>query len=344
MINLYEDLNKKTQQLENQISTLSSQTDNLKKNSIFTNKKNFVNCSVVGSRKIYLTEFTFETNNDLCFQLNVLIKISAKQKISFSIIANDEIICKHSEEYSVGMHQINLSKDYIPLENKSVKLFLEITSIDDKFISLVSSNLHISGLNQEKPLYKYQSLSQDENYLVSYCYNGELFYTFTIKDTCNLSSEDFINFSSAKSYAFAVLNSKIYLFRVDLDNNLFYSQFPNKNETFILSDVNSVSTVALSSKIIISIVKEKKCYVCELDNENFSELKEITCTDKQIVNSYLYLNNFSNKIYLILTDSEKMNYILESINETTSTNELLNISYNINIQTYGESDEISTAQ
>ena len=334
-MNNYKSLINKTEKIEDGLSSLQELTENIKNNSFSTFERKFLDLSINPSRKILLTSLNLNENINLSFELNVHFKISAKQKISFKVFANDFLLCKNVDYFEVGKHEIVLTNNNFQLPKQNINLNLEITSEDGKYISLQSTTLFIWGLNQDKPTYQYQIFNVDNYVLLSYCYNNELFFLQTTKNSQNFNKSDFEFFANAVSYCFTKSSNDLFLFRVDLNGNLFFSKFPDKEELFLSENVQHVSSVYLVDKFIVAYISSKTCYTFEIENNCISSHKKIVSLNKPLINCKLHLNKSTNKVYLVLTDEKNSNYLLESENNIENFSDNLNVSYGIYVETNG---------
>ena len=160
-------------------------------------------------------------------------------------------------------------KSYLPLKSEKVELYLEIVAEDNSPITIIADTLLVWGLNNKSLNIEYQAIESNDSFLLSYINNNSIFYKTINKEIASLNSEDFIYYSSAISYSFCYFApiNKIFIFRVDMNGNLFYSDFNENYEHFLDSNVSFVSCTANDNCILVSYIKNKQCFTIEIDEE-----------------------------------------------------------------------------
>ncbi len=343
MINNYKNIIKKTEELEGDISNLIQNTEQIKQKPTSTFKKKFLNHPINSSQKIKLLNLKHEKNVNLALQLSTKIKISASQNISTSLYIDDELISKTTKIYAVGEHEILINKEFSPLVTKTSNVYMLIESLDGKFIYLIDTTLNIWGIATSNNNQSYNCINTGEKFLISHTNNGELYYKIIDKLSLTLNENDFKYYRKSKQSCFVTINEKIYLFYIDANNNLNFSQFFNKNSEILCKNVDFVSAVAFNDKILVAYISNYQCYTFELYNNIKSQPNIVLCVNKKLKQTHLHYNKFTNKVYLILTDILNQNFLLESVSDIFSTSEQLKCSYQININTYGGDNEISVS-
>ena len=132
----------------------------------------------------------------------------------------------------------------------------------------------------------------------------------------------------------AVRDDDVETFKVDSDGNLFYSNFELNNEIFIDSNVSHVSSAYGNNKLIFCAIKNGKCYVYEIDNENISSPEVLKNINILASKTCLKFNAFNKKFYIIVSDENENNFISESIVETEVSHPYINAKYTISYETY----------
>lgn len=339
MIDTIKTLLNRTSELEDKINKLSTnQNADANSNSFVCFSKGLINLSFLNSNQLLLAEFETKKNIPLYFQNQIELNIPTSQDIKISLIINDIAIFKSTRKLQAGYNQFTLMKSYIPIESEQVKLYLKITTENSSPITIISDTLFVWGLSEIFNDISYQSIDIGENFLLSYLNNNVIFYSIVPKSEISLNCEDFTYYGNALSHSF-VYNSnlnKIFLFRVDIDGNLFYTNFEENNENFIEQNVTQISTSYGNDKTVISIIKNGKCYIREMDNnENISNATQIENLNLNVTKSYIFFNQLNNKFYLILSDKNNSNYITESILENQVEHHYINANYSISYSTYG---------
>lgn len=338
MIDPIKTLINKTNELEDFISDFNnSNSETIYQNNFACFSKGLINLSFLNSNKMLIAKFETTQNKPLYFQNQVELNIPTSQTIKITLIINNIAIFRTTRKLEAGYNQFTIMKGYIPLISEQVEMYLQITSEEDSLLTIISNTLLVWGINNIKNNLDYQIIETNENYLLSYLNNNTLYYSYQPKDEIVLNAEDFLYHSIAKSYSFSYFKNEnnLYLFKVDIDGNLFYVNMNDNNENFIKSNISHVSTYSNSDIILISIVSNNKVYVAEFDtNENISEFKEIESNNFIIVKSYVYFNEFNNKFYIILTDTNNSNYLISNLDNITTESHYINANYSISYSTY----------
>lgn len=338
MIDKIKTLLNKTNELEDKINSLSNnQNNSYNTNNFVCFSKGQLNLSFANSNKILLAEFETIENFPLYFQNQIELNIPTSQTIKISLSINKITFFRSTRKLQAGYNQFTIMKSFTPLKNERVELYLQITTENDSPITILSNTLFVWGLCNHSNEIQYQVLETNDNFYLSYLNNNTLYFSKIEKTETELNSEDFTFYSSAIGYSFAFLKStnKVYLFRIDLDGNLFFTDIEDNNETFIDSNVTHISTCSSDDCIKISIIKNYNCYAFEMnENEIFSNHAMVDSNDILIYKSYLYWNKYNNNFYLILTDKNNSNYLTKSIPEYQSNNHFINAEYSIEFEEY----------
>lgn len=342
MIDTIKTLLNKTVELEDKINNLSStQNSYTPSNNFVCFSKGLLNLSFSNTDKLLIAEFETIENFSLYFQNQIELNVPISQTIKISLSINNITFFTSSRKLQAGYNQFTIMKSYLPLKTESVKLYLKIKTEDNSPITIISNNLLVWGICNHSNEISYQSIETNEHFYLSYLNNNSLFYSKKPKECIELNSEDFTYYASTISYSFVYFEAsqKVYLFRIDLDGNLFYSDFETNNEVFIDSDISNVSTISNSNIVLVSIVKNGLCYTFEMnEKENFSNKTEIDSNGIVIAKSYLYFNNYNNVFYIILTDQDNYNYITKSLTEYSESGSHITANYLIEFSTYEVSE------
>lgn len=343
MINELNNLLSKTRTIQRAIDELYFETNVLKNSTYTTFKTNFLNFSTTSKQTAFLNKVKYFKNRRLFFEHQITINTPSSQLISISLLINKIAVCVHKENFSAGQHVVNINKTYTPTITGDVEISLQIESLDGKYVLIKDSVLTIFGLTENASNSKFQHLKINNNILISCLFNGNLYYKIVPCDSYIYSLDELSCYGQAKDYSFCLnnMNDSLYLFRVDNNSNLFYTKFDTIDEKFITKKVDKITTCFSNELICACILKKGKCYSFELIDEIISGLNEVVNFNKAIVDCYLYFNNYNLKTYLILSDSQKKNYILESISETNRNSENIFLTCNIFISTYKGEENVS---
>ncbi len=340
MINDFKFIKNKTLELEESLEKIHKEAVKTYKH--FKNiNKNFINYSIINFTEIELYSLRLIKNSNIYFSLNTEIYLPSTQNIEASLLVNNICISKVTISLNNGNNVINLNKDFVPLSNSNYIIKLSIKSLDDKQIELKSANLFIYGINEDTPNTKYQVLELNNKLLLSYLDNEELYYYLANKNISYYNALEFNYFSNAKDYSF-VFNKKsneILLFKIDNDNNLTQSKISLFNYTHIDSNVSSVSAVWGDNKILLAYTKNLKCYYLIIENNSIGSVNELIHLDN-IKNIKTYYNEINNKFYIVLTNLNNQNYLIESLDKVSSNSENIYVEFDYTIETFEVNNEV----
>lgn len=335
-------LKNKTDELEQEIYNLNEITENISnKNKFASFNKNLINQAIIDSKKILVTSFFANKQENLHMQALVELNLNSSQNIQFSIIVNNLSIFKTKKLLQAGFNQLTLVFDYLPLLSENIDIYIQITPLDGKEITLNNILLSVWGIDETKDDFEYQIISTSNNYILSFLDNKRLLVLKTDKVNGAYNVEDFTFFKPAKSYSFSKLsgNEDIFLFRVDPSGNLFYSNTADQNETFIDNNVSKVSSSSDGSTALVSYIKNNSCYYFEFNGKQSSIIKKVNGLGNSLIDTYCFYNDFKNNFSIIMTNTNNENYLIESQNETTSISDNLSANVDILISTYTKETE-----
>ena len=336
MLTSFKDIINRTKDLEerlNKIEKSYSFYDNENYISNFTN--NCINVSVLNKKTIPITEFK-NNGSQLFYQLSSNFSITTDQEIEFYLIVDNIKIGKTKQHFFAGNNIVSISGIYQDVVNSNIKVKLSINPIDDKLIVINSATLTVWGNNLITPSEEYCAVETNTEFILSHISNNRLYICNILKDY-DLNNEMKFNFLiSAKSHSICHNPSTniSYLFRVDTNNNLFFSNLSTLDELFISNNVEKISAISSDEKIIFAFIKNTKCYYGEIINNSIISINKITQLHGSITDCYLYLNNLNNKVYLILHKDDNSNYILEGIKQNHKNSDSINTEISLLISTY----------
>ena len=338
MINSIKTLINKTNELEEKINNLSHSQANIYSTGGFASfSKNYINLSFSNLDNFIIAEFETEASKHLYFQNQIELNLPLSQNVKITLLLNDIAIYKSTRKLQEGFNQISIMKSYVPFKSEQVKVYLKIVAEDGSPITIISNNLFVWGLYEKPSQIEYQAIETNDKYLLSYINNNSIYYCFVEKNESSLNAEDFQYFGTAQSYSFVYNNKldELFLFRVDLNGNLFYTEFFENNETYITSNVSHVSATMGNNLIVVSYIKNSNCHTFEFDsNRTILNGTAVSCFNFELIKSYIYYNSFNNKYNLILTDINNSNYLTQNVVETETEHKFINASYSISITTY----------
>lgn len=335
MINRLLDLNNKTDEFEQYLSSFEKFQNKLsKKSTCISCIRNFSDLEIILPKKILITKLDATENSKIFFQCLLDLNLNSNEDVEFSFIVNDISIYKSKKSLLSGSNQICVMQNYVPLTTEQISVYIEITPVNGKSVFLYMASLFMWGNFEEVSILSYNAIEIYDKYLISIIDNNCLYYTKIDKIKKNINFLDLTYLNEAISHCF-IYSSKsdiTYLFRVDTMGNLFYSDFLLKNEIYITNNVSNVSaSISNDDIILVSYIKNNVCYYCEIIDEVVSVHKKISCGNIKIANCYSYYNKFRNTFCIVLTSNKDNNYFIEQVKENDCRTNNLSVNYNISI-------------
>lgn len=321
-------INNSINKLQSQISNLESKIKSLEKSSI--NKinnlgfsvwtKNLLNFNLFDKRKFHIATINNSDKRNLFFQLKTSFNNFSNQKIQFDLYCDNIKIGSETQSFDNQSYEISVSGTFQNVIADKINIYLVVNPKQKKQISIISSILTVWGINQSQNE-EYDALETNEKYFLSYISNNYLHYKIFNKnieesDVDFLSMGEYISHSICKDN-----NDNLFLFKVDIDGNLFLENIQTKQEILISTNTIKVSSCYLNNSLYFTYISNNDCYFGEILNNVVISNNKITSLHGKFINCYLYSNLFTNKCYLILTKIDGSNYLLESISNDFKSNE-----------------------
>lgn len=324
-------LETKIERLEEQVQKLQSKTKDMITSIGFTvYTKNLLNLNIIKSYKFRLKTLENKNKSSQFFQVKIKFLNNFTQNITFNLFADNIQIASDTQNYSSGINEAIIYGTYSNLVSDKIVLELQIQPNANKQVTIFNTTLTIWGDIQNSNN-EYSASESNDKYFLSYLSNNRLYYKIFKKNE-DVNNVDFDFFEEAISHSSCCLNNNIYLFRVDLDGNLFFSNTSNFNEIFICNNVSKISCCATENKIIFVYIKNNTCFYGEINNDIVISNNKLNSPYGLYKDCYIYFNKFNNKCYIIITGINNTNYLLESINETNCSSENVKASINLNIE------------
>lgn len=342
MIDKIKSLTSKINALESKIDKIALKANSTKINTAKIINKKFLNLSILNSSMFKIAEFTSTNNNSLSLICKVKFYLPSSQNVEISLIVNNISIEKTTGKFTTGENEVTLVQNYQPLTNSNNIINVSISSLDKKQIELTSINLNIYGLDSDNFSTSYNFIKTQDSVWIMVLNNEELFLLNSPIENQYFNSSDFTYHSASKSASFAKINETVYLFRVDTDENLKYSILPNSKETLLQTNISHVSASGNDSIILLVFIKNNKAFYMTFENNTTSNPKSLFPT-KSFTSTFTYYNNYNNKFYVILSDKNNSNYLVESKNEELEIGENLSTKILFNIETYEVQNETNSS-
>lgn len=331
-ISIVTKLQKQVNALEEKIQKLQSKSKDMISDigfTVFT--KNFLNLNITNAKKFRIRTITNSKSSQF-YQLKIKFYNFVKQSTSFSLFSDNIRITSDTQTFEQGTNEIILYGTYENLISDKIVIELQVIPKDNKQITITNTTLTIWGNTQEKSE-EYQAVETNDSYFLSYISNNRMYYKTFSKSTPP-DEVEFEFFESAISHATCVQSNTIYLFRVDEDNNLFYSAYPDFDETILAQNVGTVSCCNANDVIVFCYISNGVCHYGEIKNKIVISNKILELPFNDITDCYLYYSK--NKCYLIITKSSNSNYLLESVSNIFCNFENIKANVALKIETSEE--------
>lgn len=329
----------KTEDLEQQIETIVNETKNSNSASVF--QKNFLNYSILEEKTFVLSSIyaTYSANILLSLKLNLFLPYA--QSVETALLINNSVIKKEKFNCKIGDNVLDIIQSYYPQMDQNIEISIKVKPLESRQIILKNANLTIIGASQNEKNSEYKICERQNDYLISYIFDDKLFYTVAEKSNLSIDLSDFTFLSSSKSHCFVYdeNSKKTYLFRVDNNYNLFYSELFNSEEIFIANNVKSVSAVYGNNRIFVAFIIENQCYYLEISNNLLSVKKSIDLIFGA-KNCFVTYNQTNKKYYILITTITNENYLIESINEKHQNSENISFNCSFTLSETGENEWI----
>lgn len=341
MINDFKYIKEKTLELESTLEELKNEK-NTSLNNFKSISKNLLNYSITDESEIELYSFYLVNDNSVLFNLNIDFYLASSQNLEFQLIVNNICIYKTNKYFNYGNNNITINKDYTSLNTGEFLAKIKIKSLDKKQIEINKIELIFYGVDNEQQQIIYHTTEiEDNKLLLSYLYNEELYYLIVDKNVEYYNYSDFKYLANAKSYSFTYdnINNKILFLKINKENKLILNTLYESNEKIIDTNVNKVSCSFGNNKVLVCYLKNNKCYYLSIQNNIPSNTQSIHSFQnlKNITTSY---NKHSDKFYIVLTDFNNQNYLIESIDENLEKRENIKVNLDFTIETYEVDNEI----
>lgn len=321
-------LENKVEQLEESLNKLQSKTKDMINDIGFTvYTKNLLNLNIIDNYKFHLRTLDNPNKNSQFYQVKIRFLNYSEQDITFNLFADNLQIANDTQAYNKGINEAVIYGTYSNLISDKIVIELQVKPRANKQLTILNTTMTVWGNSQTNDL-EYSASETESKYFISYISNNRLYYKYYNKSQ-NANDLDFTFYEEAISHSTCTLNENIYLFRVDLDGNLFFSNIDSFNENFICSDVSNISCCANADTIIFCYISQNKCYYGEIKNNVVISNNTLTTPFGLYKACYIYFNSTNSKFYIVVTNNKNNNYLLESISTANSSSE--NISANITL-------------
>lgn len=328
------ELKNKLEEFEDRLINIEKQSKSLDNELGFTISTNNYNSNIITSKRFRLKQIT-NSKSQVFIQAKINIYNFNNQNIKLKLFANNIQIASEELFYEQGVYTLTIFGIY---KNNSLDPFyvdLFISPKNNNQINISNITLSVWGVNQEEQTTSYEALETNNYYLLSYNSSNTLHYKI-FKKTSNVDDIDFKKLKETSNYSLCNIDDEIFLFRINSSGSLFFSNIENQQEYFITNNVSCVSCCNFNDLIIFSYISNSNCYYGEIQNNVVISNKKITFSDSKFTDCKLYFNKYNQKCYLIITNSNGNNYLLENINETFSSHENINSIINFSAEIIGD--------
>ena len=230
--NSIKNLQHQISELENRLSKFEKKTENIITSSnLSTWQNNLLNINIVNRKSIPIKTLDNTKNNNLYFQLTIKFFNYSNQDIKFDLLCNNIQIGTAQENFQNGLFEITVVGTYQDAISNSINVSASINPKENKQVTIFSTKLTLWGISQSEQ-YEYDAVLTSNHCVLTYISNGRLYYKKFIKEL-DANDFDFLYLNNSISHSLSTNNEDIFLFRVDPDGNLFFSEFLDNNEIFI---------------------------------------------------------------------------------------------------------------
>lgn len=332
--NSIKNLQKQISDLEQRLSKFENKAENILTNSGFSTwTNNLLNINIVNRKTIQIKTIKDNPKHNLFFQLKIKFFNYSPQDISFDLICDNIQIATEQHNYQNGIFEVSLVGNYQNAISKSILVKASIKPKSTKQVTILSTTLTVWGINQDISN-EYNVCLTNSLCTLSYISNNRLYYKNFNKELDD-KDFDFIFLNNSISHSLCSDSDNIFLFRVDVNGNLFFSKFLETQEVFISKNVSKVSSCYYNDSIFFSYISNGDCYYGEIINNIVISNNKISSLLGQFYSCYMYCENLNNKCYLILTKENGSNYLLENISNNFCSSENIFADINLTITEEG---------
>lgn len=325
----------KIEKLERDIYSLNSSTKEISLSKFYTLRKDLLSYPCISETKISFENITFKVGDKILIESQIEFVSQIKQRVEISIVLNDCIIEKISRISMIGNNIYSLSKMYTSKIDKIDNIYIFITPKEEKEIIISSALLNIYGADQEDKNKKYQLIKIEDKYLVSQLIDDIIYYKIITNNEVMLGEIDFEYFGYAKDFSFVYLSEtkKIYLLKIDFENNLLFEDMSSGVTKIIDKQVEKISAASTENLLEIVFLKNDKCYVCDYEEGEFSLPKK--CYDYKTQNCQIFYDKFSQKFCINLSFLSGKNLLLFEQKSNAKKGESLSLDLDIILTSVG---------
>ena len=338
MIDQITELTNKTNEIEKIIQNF---TEKQKTEETVTNclnfSRNFSNLEIILPKKILIAKLEPSPNQNILLQCQIDLTLSSDESVEISLIAGNFVIYKTYKILKAGSSQISLMQNYKSLVDGISYIYVEIKPVTQKSVVLNHVALFVWGNLNSQNRVEYQAVDVGNGYLLSMLDNNCVYALISNrgKGEYNLIDFNFVDNSISYAFVYDSQNDATYFFRVDLNGNLFYSNYDDRNEIFLANGVSCVSAdISTGGKFLVTYIKNKECYYFEIDENFVCSIHRKLYVGSVILNKVLcYFNSYRNKFILLLTNENNGNFMIEQIDEKFLDSETVTAQYGFFITT-----------
>lgn len=327
--------------LERQIEELNLIAQEFERKKYILKRVDFLNYSCLEKESFKIAHIKIAKDNHLLIECSIEIFCASEQDVEICLMIGDVMIQKINKKLGIGMNNVSISQEYLSFVDQDADICVDINPTEEKEIVLQGCNLKIWGIDSVVKKEKYDVVDCGENLFIGILDDEKIYYKIITKQAAKLNKIDLDFFAKAKSFCLGYFkkNEKVFLFRVDLDGNLFIDNLLEGDSLFVDSEVIDVSCAASDEKIVAAYIKNGLCKSIEIETDNLVNISDI---DYNYINNEcaVFYNNYSDKFFIVLKNLHGENIMLEMVKETFAGGENLGAVYDIFIETYEVTDEV----
>lgn len=342
MINDFKSFNYRLGIVEEKLNKLEIENSSEAEDNEFSSfSKNLINYNVLSKKKFFVAEFDVAKNKSIYINTQIDFSTQSKQKVFINLYANDKIFFNTSKTLYAGEQETITLSEYKSNKKEHIKFYVEIEPQEGILVIVKNISLFLLGLKKDFNKNEYNVIELKNEYLISITNNNSIFIKNIPKTNIELSYKQFEHLKSAISHSFVYIkeNEKLYLFWVDIGNRLFCLDMDTKEKKFIDDNVTHVSATSNEDFILVSYIKNKSSIILEIRIlKQFWTKIHVNLLNNSLISSLSYYNNYNEKFYIVLTDKNFSNYLIESFDESSSHGENVSANYSITVLTYSLND------
>lgn len=279
-------------------------------------------------------------------QNNITFSSDSEGTVDIELLLNGIVIEKITRQLSTGECSVLMMKTYNSSTLSSVNLSIRVKSLTEEFSTIIISNFMAvwGAVKDAQPnnISTIRKLEDGENIIISFVEDEKIYYAIVSKAEQSISRSQFSYLTSGISHCFAKdKHGNVFLFRVDLNKNLYYCKMSNMlSETLIASNVDSVYASIcpedVTEEMLICYIQNNKPKYRTYSNLTLGSECSFDAPKQYYVDIYIADSINASRMYVVASTSSGNNYIFVSQEDglLSGFSESVNISCELQICRY----------